>query len=449
MDAYLSRYLDSLRKFLARMAVWQCAELVAARNPGRSKVDWRTAPEVDVKLAAADAAKARDAIPPFSLPLDVAAWLGIVNELFERVLDRSGITINRDPPDLDRGPGLHKVFSGEWWGAETSQGVPRSVPVPDDDVDLATLRDLLANWPVAPVPAEAKAVEYRLREAARASLYSGCLTCGKRDCEDPTHARPTALGPPPIPLPILRNLRAYTTQVEYIKATCSDPRTAGLDIDTVPAGPAREQMESFQGLCQNMIGFWPLLDYLRLHARAMTLKDLNWLQGELAHKLNNTRDPDELTLTEVLDILTGAIRETIPAVQQPGESATGLSACENEHPPDALAGTPSGERDSVPLATADPVTQAIEKISQSRTGIALLRYLANQPECKASLDQIAVDLDQAPKATAARRRGTIRQRYLRTRDLLEKVGAPVRLNIVNHVVELVIAPNPPERTTPM
>jgi hypothetical protein len=121
----------------------------------------------------------------------------------------------------------------------------------------------------------------------------------------------------------------------------------------------------------------------------------------------------------------------------------------NERPPDALAGAPSGKRDSAPLATADPLTQAIEKISQSRKGADLLRYLANQPERKASLDQIAVDLDKARKETAARWRGRIRQRYLRTRDLLEKEEAPVRLNIVNHVVELVIAPSPPERTTPM
>jgi hypothetical protein len=152
MDAYLACFVDSLRAFLAKLAVWQFAELVAARNPGRSKVDWWTAPELNVKLAAGDAAKARDAIRPCSLSLDDASLLGIANELFERVLDRSGITILRDPPDLDRGPGLHKVFNGEWWGPVTSEGVPRSVPIPDDDVDLATLQKLLSTPPAVPDP---------------------------------------------------------------------------------------------------------------------------------------------------------------------------------------------------------------------------------------------------------------------------------------------------------
>jgi hypothetical protein len=96
-----------------------------------------------------------------------------------------------------------------------------------------------------------------------------------------------------------------------------------------------------------------------------------------------------------------------------------------------------------------PVEQAAQMIGDSTRGAELLRYLNRQRDRKASLTKIAVDLDGAREETANRREGTIRQRFNRTREALERKGAPVRLHIANGVIELVVPEAPPGHTTPM
>jgi hypothetical protein len=100
-------------------------------------------------------------------------------------------------------------------------------------------------------------------------------------------------------------------------------------------------------------------------------------------------------------------------------------------------------------APPDPVERAAELIKCSPQSIKLIRYLNRQAERKAHLDDIAVGLDNARKITVSRRRTTIRQRYNRARDLLEKQSAPVRLHIHNNVIELMIVTAWTEHATPM
>ncbi|HMB04171.1 MAG TPA: hypothetical protein VKP69_10600 [Isosphaeraceae bacterium] len=104
-------------------------------------------------------------------------------------------------------------------------------------------------------------------------------------------------------------------------------------------------------------------------------------------------------------------------------------------PPDR-DGPPEAPTDRT--AEDDPVGRAAELIQVSPESVRLIRFLDGRPGRKAHLDDIAVELAGASRATASRRRRTLRQRYKRARDLLEKHDAPVRLQIDDNVVELVI-----------
>jgi hypothetical protein len=96
---------------------------------------------------------------------------------------------------------------------------------------------------------------------------------------------------------------------------------------------------------------------------------------------------------------------------------------------------------------SDPVERAIQMLENSPRGRELLHYLNRQPDRKASLDKIAVDLDGAREATASRLRGRIRQRFDRARNVLERENAPVRLSISNNVIELAILKSPSDHPT--
>jgi len=98
-------------------------------------------------------------------------------------------------------------------------------------------------------------------------------------------------------------------------------------------------------------------------------------------------------------------------------------------------------------ASDDPVERAAALIASSPLSVKLIRYLAQCNGLKAHLDDIAVALDKAPKSTAGRRRGTIRQRYLRAQETLEESRAPVALTIDKNIIGLVIVDHRPERTT--
>lgn len=95
----------------------------------------------------------------------------------------------------------------------------------------------------------------------------------------------------------------------------------------------------------------------------------------------------------------------------------------------------------------DPIELALRTLEGHREGRRLVRYLADKPGRKASLDDIAVELDNSLRITVAKRRKTIRQRFNRTRDFLEEQGCTVRLHIHQSVVSLeLILPEPEDAT---
>jgi hypothetical protein len=96
---------------------------------------------------------------------------------------------------------------------------------------------------------------------------------------------------------------------------------------------------------------------------------------------------------------------------------------------------------------ADPIDLAARSLEGCSASVRLVRYLAGRPDRKAHLDDIAVELDHAPRVTARNRRKTIYQRFRRTRDLLKRVGGPVRLTIDRNVVSLVVIVPEPEDDT--
>jgi hypothetical protein len=98
-------------------------------------------------------------------------------------------------------------------------------------------------------------------------------------------------------------------------------------------------------------------------------------------------------------------------------------------------------------APVGPIETAIAALSRYPETVRLLCYLSGQPNKRAHLDKIATDLDKARPITAGRRRRTIRQRYNRARDQLERSGSPVRLTIDDNVIEMVIVGDAPGGTT--
>lgn len=88
--------------------------------------------------------------------------------------------------------------------------------------------------------------------------------------------------------------------------------------------------------------------------------------------------------------------------------------------------------------TTDPIESTLLLVAGSRESSRLIRFLASRDNRRAHLDEIAAELDHTPRVSVMRRRGTIRQRFNRTRDQLEKLDARARLAIEKGVVSLVV-----------
>jgi hypothetical protein len=147
-------------------------------------------------------------------------------------------------------------------------------------------------------------------------------------------------------------------------------------------------------------------------------------------------EPHDTTLSQAYHLLKAAVAEA--ERQEPASTPAAIprppSAAENKAP-------------ASPKKAKDPVEQAANLIVDSPESVRLIRFLKDRKEQKAHLDEIAVELGKTPRTSASRRRGTIRQRYNRARDLLEEKGAPVRLTIEVGVVRLIMD-DPPEPATP-
>jgi hypothetical protein len=103
----------------------------------------------------------------------------------------------------------------------------------------------------------------------------------------------------------------------------------------------------------------------------------------------------------------------------------------------AGAGT-NGSSHGAGAPPPDPIDRAVQALVKSPESVRLIRYLADKPGRTAHLDDIAVELDRTPRQSAQRRRSTIRQRFNRARESLEKAGGPVRLFIDRGRVSLVV-----------
>jgi hypothetical protein len=87
-----------------------------------------------------------------------------------------------------------------------------------------------------------------------------------------------------------------------------------------------------------------------------------------------------------------------------------------------------------------PLEITLKLLSGSEVSIRLVEYLFKDAmHQQAHLDQIAIDLDNAPKSRAFTRRKTIRMRYDRAKRLLDEKDAPLRLTIENNVVSIIPA----------
>ena len=139
-----------------------------------------------------------------------------------------------------------------------------------------------------------------------------------------------------------------------------------------------------------------------------------WLRGSIVGEapLACTRE-DLLGLSWASGPLRRHLDETRPrcsraVVLSPGAAAPAVVPIKTD-------ATEARERQPEASAQPCPVEQAARMIGDSPRGAELLRYLNCQPGRKASLAEIAIALDGAREATACRRRGTIRQRFNRTR----------------------------------
>jgi hypothetical protein len=95
----------------------------------------------------------------------------------------------------------------------------------------------------------------------------------------------------------------------------------------------------------------------------------------------------------------------------------------------ALDGVPNPPPD-------DPASKTLELLQNSPAGAALVRYLLEQPDRKASLDDIARHVLGAKNV--ARGLEAARQRYNRARRALDERDAPLRLVIDAKVISLVV-----------
>jgi hypothetical protein len=88
-----------------------------------------------------------------------------------------------------------------------------------------------------------------------------------------------------------------------------------------------------------------------------------------------------------------------------------------------------------PEAPLDVALRIIEHSGESRR---LVKFLAGQPDGRAAIDDISRKLDkkQTPSAVA-RNRETVRQRYKRAREILDKSKSPLSLRVSKNIIHLV------------
>ena len=113
-------------------------------------------------------------------------------------------------------------------------------------------------------------------------------------------------------------------------------------------------------------------------------------------------------------------------------------------PSEAAALIDSTDRASGPADTIDIAARSLAACPES---VRRLSCLADRPGRKAHLDDIAIALRGAHRATARNQRQTVRQCFNRTRNRLEEKGAVVRLEIDQNIVSLVVIPSKSEDAT--
>jgi hypothetical protein len=112
------------------------------------------------------------------------------------------------------------------------------------------------------------------------------------------------------------------------------------------------------------------------------------------------------------------------------------NAVEERDSNEALKAARADDGDRIPPPD-DRASKTLELLQEkSRAGADLVRYLLEQPDRKASLDDIARHVLGAKNV--ARRLETARKRYDRARRDLDELDAPLRLVIEAKVVSLVV-----------
>jgi hypothetical protein len=131
---------------------------------------------------------------------------------------------------------------------------------------------------------------------------------------------------------------------------------------------------------------------------------------------------------------SAAAADPVPAVaiDPPAESATPAPAPRPEAPADG--------RERVPAAPTinDLVEVVIPLLGDSPMKEGLLRFLAAQPQGEATLEEIAIGVHKAPKATAWNREKTVRRNAERTRDAVNVDGSPLWIQILNKSVHIIM-----------